>query len=64
MDATHWGKYFGVLFFVNAYRKRLLWRKSKALLDNLYPSCIIVGYPKLIDNPEFKEENDAIKAIS
>ena len=38
-------------------------RESKALYDNLYPSRIIVGYPKIIDRPEFAEENEAIKAI-
>ncbi len=39
-------------------------RESKALYDNLYPSRIIVGYPKLIDRPEFAEENKAIKAVT
>lgn len=38
-------------------------RESKALYDNLYPSRIIVGYPKLIEGTEFDEENAAIKAI-
>ena len=35
-----------------------------ALYDNLYPSRIIVGYPKLIDGEQFDEENEAIKAIA
>ena len=39
-------------------------RESKALYDNLYPSRIIVGYPKLIDRPEFAEENDAIMSVT
>lgn len=39
-------------------------RESKALYDNLYPSRIIVGYPKIIDRPEFAEENEAIKSVT
>ena len=39
-------------------------RESKALYDNLYPSRIIVGYPKIIDRPEFAEENDAIMSVT
>ena len=37
-------------------------RESMALYDNLYPSRIIVGYPKMIE--EFSEENEAIRAIA
>ena len=39
-------------------------RESKALYDNLYPSRIIVGYPKIIDREEFAEENSAIRLVT
>ncbi len=39
-------------------------RESKALEDNLYPSRIIVGIPKIIESEEFAEENAAIRAVA
>ena len=39
-------------------------RESKALYDNLYPSRIIVGSPKILERPEFQEENDAIRQVT
>ena len=39
-------------------------RESKALYDNLYPSRIIVGSPKIIERPEYEEENKAIRQVT
>lgn len=51
-------KKFNLLFFPEFLRE------SQALYDNLYPSRIIAGVPKIIDNPEFAEENAAIRAVT
>lgn len=51
-------KQFNLLFFPEFLRE------SKALYDNLYPSRIIAGVPRIIDRPEFAEENAAITAVT
>lgn len=51
-------KQFNLLFFPEFLRE------SKALYDNLYPSRIIAGVPKIIDKPEFAEENATIHAVT
>ena len=51
-------KQFNLLFFPEFLRE------SKALYDNLFPSRIIAGIPKITDHPEFIEENAAILAVT
>ena len=51
-------KEFNLMFFPEFLRE------SKALYDNLFPSRIIAGVPKIIDKPEFADENAAILAVT
>lgn len=56
--AAKGAKKFNLLFFPEFLRE------SKALYDNLYPSRIIAGVPKIINRPEFADENKAILAVT
>ncbi len=50
--------HFNLLFFPEFLRE------SKALYDNLYPSRIIAGIPKIVDKPEYADENEAILKVT